>query len=111
MRLSTQVYFKLESVGRPEHSTSGNGTIREVSLAIAQWLLAVPMGHKIRITIARDEADLHDRRSAANQDMMHELESMLGEKAACDDCAKQIGSTPNCPACQLHNKVHDMEQG
>jgi hypothetical protein len=77
MRQSTQSYYKLESVGRPEHSTSGSGTIREVTLAIAQWLLVVPMGHKIRITIARDEADLMDRRSAANSDLMQELESLL----------------------------------
>jgi hypothetical protein len=78
MRSSTTVHWSLESVGRPEHSTSGKGTIREVTLAIAAWLLVVPMGHKIRIIIARDEADLKDRRSAAKLELMDELESLLG---------------------------------
>lgn len=81
MRPNTTVCVKLESVGRPEHTIEHQLIRVDVAIrSIAQWLLEVPMGHKIRITMGRDIADLADRRSAANGELMSELESLLATK-------------------------------
>jgi hypothetical protein len=80
MRPETRVYFLFESVGRPDNNLSGQDSIRNLVLKLASWLTAVPMGHKIRVTLARDEAELRDRRSAANSELFHELESILANQ-------------------------------
>lgn len=77
MRGSTEIYYLFESVGRPDHKQSGHKTLSLTIKLLATWLLAVPMGSKIRVILARDETELRDRRSAANADMMDELESLL----------------------------------
>jgi hypothetical protein len=79
MRGSTKICFQFESVGRPEHTLEGRDQpLNECIRQLASWLLAVPMGHKIRVLIGRDMADLKDRRSAAKLELMDELESLLG---------------------------------
>jgi hypothetical protein len=84
MRATTPVWAQFESVGRPEHRLKICGTVREVTMRFAQWLLDVPMGSKIRVIIARDESELVDRRSAASEDMLNDLESIMAEQE-CED--------------------------
>lgn len=74
------VWLKCESVGRPESTITLNATNRECIKAIAEWLLETYMGQKIRITLARTEAELAtDRRSAATAEMLADLDSMIGQ--------------------------------
>lgn len=87
MKPETNVHYRLESVGRPKHTFTGEDTIKGVIIRIAHWLTAVPMGSKIRIVLARDASELMDRRSAGSTDLMGELESLLGshEQQETDD--------------------------
>lgn len=81
MRQSTLVAARLESVGRPEHTkTFVDIRIDELIREFARWMLAVHMGHKIRVTIARDQTELGDRRSAIQTDLMGELDSLLAKQ-------------------------------
>lgn len=84
MRGSTEIHYRLESVGKPEHTFQGQDSVANTIKKIAQWLLAVPMGSKIRVVLARDESELKDRRSAANQDMMDELNQMIDGQEQAD---------------------------
>jgi hypothetical protein len=93
MKPDTKIWLRCESVGRPEATITKQLTVREAIKEIAAWLLAIYMGQKIRIAIAREESGLAtDRRSAANQDIMDDLESILGpvdqivpRETLCDD--------------------------
>lgn len=78
MKPETKVWLKCESIGRPSDTLITLCTVREAIKVQANWLLGVYMGSKIRVLIARTEAELSDdRRSAANQDVMQDLESIL----------------------------------
>lgn len=82
MRANTIVWAKFESVGKPNQTTTHNGDIRYIATQFAAWLLSTPMGHKMRITLARTEGELNDRRSADKLELMEELESILANEAA-----------------------------
>lgn len=85
MKPETIVWLRCESVGRPDSNLTLNCTTREAILTIGQWLMGIYMGQKIRITLARSEEELAiDRRSAATQDMMNELESILANTGDSD---------------------------
>ena len=77
MRPETKVHFLFESVGRPDNTFTGEDTVKGIVLRLASWLTAVPMGHKIRVTLARNSSELRDRRSAANSELFQELESIM----------------------------------
>jgi uncharacterized protein YegP (UPF0339 family) len=82
MKPETKVWLKCESIGRPADTLVTNCTAREAMKALAQWILTTYMGSKIRIIMARSEAELaDDRRSAAHNDVMADLESILGPEA------------------------------
>lgn len=79
MKPETKVWLKCESIGRPADTLVMQCSVREAMKVQAQWILGVYMGSKIRISIARTEAELgDDRRSAATNDVMADLESILG---------------------------------
>jgi hypothetical protein len=112
MKPSTQVWFKCESVGRPESTLKMQSTAREAILTIGQWLMGVYMGQKIRITIARTEEELaNDRRSAANLDMLAELDSLLpkddiereNRATICNDrgCGLSMHHIQGSPGCRF----------
>jgi hypothetical protein len=79
MRPETNVHALFESVGKPDVTKQIQASVRETVLQIATWLTAVPMGSKIRITLARDESELRSKREAGNSDMLRDLESILAE--------------------------------
>lgn len=79
MKPETKVWMRCESIGRPADTLVVNDSAREAMKALATWLMSVYMGSKIRVIIARTEAELgDDRRSAAQNDVMQDLESILG---------------------------------
>jgi len=78
MKPNTTIWYQLESVGRPETTIRGQARVSEIIKIIAEWLLGVYMGQKIRINLARREEELStDRRSAEKSLILHDLESML----------------------------------
>jgi hypothetical protein len=82
MKPDTKIWLRCESVGRPESTITEQLVVRDAIKRIAAWLLQVYMGQKIRIAIAREESELaSNRRSAANQDILDDLESILGPTA------------------------------
>lgn len=86
MRAETHVHALFESVGKPDVTKQTQGSVRETVLQIAAWLTAVPMGSKIRITLARDETELRSKREAGNSDMLRDLESLLADRPESTDC-------------------------
>lgn len=79
MKPETKVWLKCESIGRPADTLVMQCSVREAMKVQANWILGVYMGSKIRISMARTEAELaDDRRTAAQNDVMADLESILG---------------------------------
>lgn len=82
MKLSSQVWMKLESVGRPNDTKIIHATVRESMFHLAGWLNEVYMGSKIRITLARTQAELEEsKRSSDVKDMLAELDGLLANDA------------------------------
>ena len=77
MRATTELHWLFESVGKPQNTQQGKGSLREAVAAQIKWLESVYMGSKIRVTLARNEADLFPASSGANSSMSNEFESML----------------------------------
>lgn len=60
MRLTTLIYAKFESKGRPGDALIVEAkSVGVVMQRLLEWVRDVPMGHYIRVTFARSEADLH----------------------------------------------------
>lgn len=78
MRMTTEVWAKLESKGRPKDLKIVHGSLRFVIIEIANWLTSVYMGSHINIRLARSEEELNSAVSGDAQTMMSELESLLG---------------------------------
>jgi hypothetical protein len=104
MKPETKVWLKCESIGRPADTFVMQCSAREAVKVLASWLMGVYMGSKIRILMARTEAELcDDRRSAANQDVMRDLESILGPEP---ELACVHGNTPNdCGVCKVEEAL------
>ena len=95
MRMTNGIHWRLESVGRPEHTSQSDGTVREFVLSLTQWLAKSTMGHRLRITVARDEEGLNERnRSGAPDDMIRELESILDGHAFASGIDKEESDGP-----------------
>jgi len=92
MRPETKIWLLCESTGKPSETIERQETAREAILTIAQWLMGVYMGGKIRIILARTQDELRDRRSAANQELMGTLESLLGEHKESDEQRTDLGA-------------------
>lgn len=84
MKLTTEVWAKFESKGKPADTLKINGTTREIIEKLIPWLAKIYMGSYIRITIARDEYDLVQATEAAkklvDKTMGVDLESVLLEQ-------------------------------
>lgn len=81
MKLSTQVWTRMESKGKPQQTQTFHGDVRESIMHIAGWLNGVYMGSKIVITMARTEAELEEsKRSSDVKDMIAELDGMLADR-------------------------------
>ena len=89
MRPETPVWLLCESIGRPENTLKMKASVRECIIASSQWLMGVYMGAKIRITFARSEAELRDRRSAASEELTNELESILAAQGVSDEAVSE----------------------
>lgn len=84
MKPTTDIWGKFESKGKPDKTQIVNGTVREVLMAHAKWLLDVYMGTHIQITYARtrEELVLHSARTKSDtpdSDMMAELAAMMDQ--------------------------------
>jgi hypothetical protein len=77
MRATTELHWLFESVGKPQNTQQGKGSVREALRAQVEWLDSVYMGSKIRVTLARSEADLFPAKSGGTSSMVSEFESML----------------------------------
>src|SRR5574338_1719203 len=97
MRPDTHVHALFESVGQPRFKLETQGTVREVTIELGKWLLSCYMGSKIRVTLARDKIDLHDKRSIANEELAAELESILNGVDGHVETVGQNSTYPNHP--------------
>jgi hypothetical protein len=82
MRQTTMIWVELNNIGQPHDRQRFNGPLSEMIPKIALWLLSVTMGANIRITIARNQAELdiavkRKVAGAEESDMMSQLEAML----------------------------------
>lgn len=77
MRTTTEVFYKFESTGRPKETESAKLPVRDVIMAFAKWITRVDMGGKLKITIARNLADLENSRVEETLDINAELEAYL----------------------------------
>lgn len=78
MRENTEIWLRMESKGKPKFNVTEQVTIREAIFQIAKWLMAVYMGHRIEISIARRLEDLKPAGIRDDIDMMSDLESLIG---------------------------------
>lgn len=90
MRLTTKMYAKFESVGKPSHTVRlDESTMQEIILEFAKWIPTIHMGSHLRIIVGRSphEVDFHsgsihrnNSGTQINEDMLaQELESMLAQ--------------------------------
>lgn len=82
MRLDTVVWMKFESKGKPEETVAVNGTVLEGLRSLLDWISRVPMGHCMRLTIARSEAELEKLTRSLGQPRIADKEQMMAEFAA-----------------------------
>jgi hypothetical protein len=70
MRADTQVWFRFESHGTPEHTVIQAGSVRELFKAFMIFMLATRLNKRITVTITREKIDLfpqQTRRSKSDQ--------------------------------------------
>ena len=85
MKQTTHVYAKFESKGKPDETiVIRNMSLQFVVVSLTRWLLKVAMGHKIVITIGRDEDAIQSTDSSANE-MIDMLEQIMAEAEAEQD--------------------------
>lgn len=87
MKMTTIVWARMESPGRPAGTKQMQGTVSQIILAYAKWMSEVYMGSHIRLTLARTESELvaavsRKPTNAPDIDMMGELELLLGSEGA-----------------------------
>lgn len=96
MRLTTEVWAKFESKGRPNETRVVNNQVGLVAKELLGWLVEVPMGHYIRVTIARTESELeqHSQMGGKSKDQIRD--SLLGDF---EKALEELGfnSTPPSP--------------
>lgn len=88
MKMSTRVWARFESVGKPLSTwmTPENGMeVGKAMLELARWMQGVYMGSHIRITFARSLEELEaatqgKRTSQVNEDMLSQLESLISQE-------------------------------
>lgn len=90
MKLSTKIWAKFESKGKPESTKIINGQLGQVIRDLTQWLWEVRMGHRIVITLGRTEADVSDSTGKASllndlDELFSQLESGEGEQPDSDE--------------------------
>lgn len=81
MRHSTVVHARMESKGRPDVTRDHIGTTQKLVLEFAQWILEVPMGSHIVLTIARTQEDLDIKtgRVKPKEKQANAFDDMLGD--------------------------------
>lgn len=84
MKPATTLWLKAESKGRPEFTLTSHGTVRDLTMELAKWILRVHMGSHIRVTMARTEVELtaHSSGSTISEvsgDMLADLAAMLDQ--------------------------------
>jgi len=67
MKPTTKVWYLCESVGKPEHNLKGEAEVRIAAVTIGRWLFESYMGDYIRITLARNEAELIQKSSVGRK--------------------------------------------
>lgn len=79
MKTTTEVFAKFESKGKPQETrVVKNMALQFVVVELTRWLLKVAMGHKIVITIGRDEEAIQTSESTSD-DMIAMLEGIMAE--------------------------------
>lgn len=130
MRLTTRVWAKFESKGRPaETITVGPEQVGIIARRLVGWLVDTSMGHCLKITIARSEDELErltrtgqSHMPGAGEELLANFEAALSELGfptppapetetddkpaldwTCDACGKRYA----VHADSTHDFVHD----
>lgn len=90
MKQGTKVWAKCESMGRPNETLVINDSVYQCVMKFADWMQNTYMGSYMRFTIARTQQELEDatrkwarkekESGEPDQDMMHDLITLLGQK-------------------------------
>lgn len=103
MRLDTVVWMKFESKGKPEATQVMGRPLIECLKALAQWIGSTPMGHCMKITVARSQAELEKltreggkmpsaARDEIMSELMGELDSILGQASnSAESASTEVG--------------------
>lgn len=83
--MTTEVFAKFESKGKPRFNREVSGPTQEVILHFAKWMQEVHMGSHIQVTMARSASELRaltDRTSqnAAVDDMLSDLQNIMSQE-------------------------------
>jgi hypothetical protein len=110
MRLTTEVWAKFESKGKPDSTLVVNKEIGFVARDFLKWLTEVTMGHNIRVTIARTKHEMErltQSGKSGSQDMhdslLGDFEKALEEMGLHDDFEKAL-SVPQDELCDSCGK-------
>lgn len=77
MRPTTNAFMLCESKGKPQYTKQMQGTVVELTKQFLTWMLDVEMGHRLVITIGRNEENLRVKNN--EQFAEDELATMLHE--------------------------------
>lgn len=80
MKPHTRNWLRLENKGKPSDTVTGEGTIRDHIMMIAEWLTKIHMGSRVIITLARTELELNRKTDGGTpelSDIQSELTDML----------------------------------
>ena len=83
MRPNTVAWMKCESKGKPKHTIVVQDSVVNLARQLALWMLNVEMGHRLVITIGRDETDVNP--ISATEDAIREFDSMLEDALKMDN--------------------------
>lgn len=108
MKLNTRVWIRMQSKGRPKFTVTKQVVIRDAVLEIARWLTDVYMGSRLEISIARTEEELEAKTPALDNDIVAELESLLGGTPEEEELSLAClhGESPNdCGICKIEESL------
>lgn len=93
MRLDTEVWMKFESKGKPALNRTFNGTVMGGVRELLAWITTTPMGHCMKLTVARSEVELEKLTREGGRGKPSDKEAMMAEFAAELDSLFDAAST------------------
>ena len=90
MRLSSEVWAKFESKGKPEFNHTMHGALGIVMKEALKWAFHSYMGHYMKITLARTEAELNNATSHRGATLAERTAALAEFEAGLESLFKEL---------------------